>query len=82
MDESKNKNIFNQNQSLEELNLRLSANLDDLIKPKRKMLVFLNPIGGSGKALRIWNSVFLILSKKITKLKFMLIRKNISIQIK
>jgi len=63
MDESKNINIQNQNQSLEELNMRLSANFDDVIKPKRKMLVFLNPIGGSGKALRIWNSVFLVLGK-------------------
>jgi len=44
--------------------MRLSANTDHLLKPKRRMLVFLNPIGGSGKALKMWNSVFLILGKK------------------
>ena len=29
------------------------------------MLVFLNPIGGSGKALKMWDTVFLILRKAL-----------------
>jgi len=41
--------------------MRLSASLDQLIRRKRKMLVFLNPVGGKGKAIKTWNSVFLIL---------------------
>jgi hypothetical protein len=58
---SRNDNSDGNQSDLEELNIRLSGNNDVYLKPKRKMLVFLNPIGGSGKALKMWNSVFLIL---------------------
>ena len=59
---SDNKNKSKVEQSdMEELNMRLSAVNENFLKPKRRMLVFLNPIGGSGKALKMWNSMFLIL---------------------
>ncbi len=60
----KHKNIPEDNlNQLEELNIRLSSAHDVISQTKRKMLVFLNPFGGSGKALKIWNSVFLIFGK-------------------
>ena len=61
VNESRNNKSESNQSDLLELNIRLSANNDDFLKLKRKMLVFLNPIGGSGKAMKIWNSVFLIL---------------------
>jgi hypothetical protein len=33
------------------------------IPKKRKMLIFINPIGGKGKGKKVWDSVYLILGK-------------------
>lgn len=47
--------------NMEEINLRVSAKNELILKQRRNMLVFINPVGGKGKAIKIWNSVFLIL---------------------
>ena len=48
---------------LEEVNLRASISNDIFLKPRRKMLVFLNPVGGNGNAKKIWNSVSTMFGK-------------------
>jgi hypothetical protein len=67
MDIILHKNIFDEMT----LNIRQINNIDRISKNlnanlTRKYIFYLNPVGGLGKSLQIWNSIQPILSKLLT----------------
>ena len=54
----------NKQNNLDEKEIKLELNIEISLKRKRKMLVYLNPLGGKGKAQKIWNDVYVLFGKK------------------